>query len=195
MKHICVYGSSSAALEQIYFDEAFRLGALIAREGCGLVFGAGDIGVMGAAARGAHSQNGHVTGVLPHFMNVDGIPYRQCDEMILTQTMRERKRIMEEMSDAYIAAPGGIGTFEEFFEILTLKQLRQHTKAIVLLNTNNYYSHLQSMMEQCVAQRFAKPETLELYAIVDSAGEAVQYIRNYTYRDFPSKWFTETEKP
>jgi len=194
MINICVYGSSSAALDKVYFDEAFELGAIMAEEGYGLVFGAGNIGIMGAAARGAHSKGGHVTGVIPSFMNIEGIPYKACDEFIVTDTMRERKKIMEDLSDAYISAPGGIGTFEEFFEILTLKQLRQHQKAIVLLNTDGYYDYLQKMMEKCISHKFAKPETLSLYTMADSPRAAIDHIKNYEFKDFPSKWFTDTER-
>lgn len=190
MKNICVYGSSSAAIEQAFLDGAYHLGGLIAEEGYGLVFGAGDMGIMGAAARGAHSKGGSVTGVLPSFMNVDGIPYTRCDKLILTETMRERKQAMEDLSDAFITAPGGIGTFEEFFEILTLKQLRRHQKAIVLLNTNGYYDSLQAMMEKSVEKSFAKGPTLELYKLAQTPEEALEYIENYRYADFPDKWFT-----
>ncbi|MDL2236214.1 TIGR00730 family Rossman fold protein [Christensenellaceae bacterium OttesenSCG-928-K19] len=194
MKNICVYGSSSAALDKIYFDAATSLGALLAQAGYGLVFGAGNMGLMGAAARGVHSKGGYVTGVIPEFMNVDDIPYKKCDELIVTQTMRERKQIMEEKSDGFIAAPGGIGTFEEFFEILTLKQLKQHKKPVVLLNTNNYYNNIQDMMELCVSEQFAKEQTLELYTMVDTPEQAVEYISNYKHKDFALKWFTATSK-
>lgn len=194
MTNICVYGSSSAALQQIYFDEAFLLGAELAKAGYGLVFGAGNMGLMGAVARGVHSEGGKVTGVIPSFMNVENIPYKACDETIVTETMRERKQIMEELSDGFVAAPGGIGTFEEFFEILTLKQLKRHKKPVVLLNTNHYYDHIQDMMELCVTEHFAKKQTLELYAIVDTPKQAVEYIQGYEYKDFELKWFTHTQK-
>lgn len=193
MKNICVYGSSSAALEQVYFDSAYELGREIAKAGYGLVFGAGAIGVMGAVAHGVHSEKGSVLGVIPSFMNVDGIPYLDCNELIVTETMRDRKRVMEEHADAFIMAPGGIGTFEEFFEILTLKQLRQHQKAIIVLNTNGYYDHLQSMMERCVNEQFAKKETLALYEVAATPAQAVELVQNYVFQDFPIKWFTETE--
>lgn len=195
MKQICVYGSSSSVLDKTYFDEAFELGRLLAKEGFGLVFGAGDMGLMGAAARGMHSEGGRVTGVIPAFMNsVEEIPYKKCDELIVTETMRERKQIMEDRADGFIAAPGGIGTFEEFFEILTLKQLKQHKKPIVLLNTNGYYNNMEAMMELCVRERFAKEQTLGLYAVCDTPAQAVEYIKRYEYKDFALKWFTGTGK-
>ena len=192
MKNVCVCGSSSAALDQIYYDTAFTLGAELAKAGFGLVFGAGDIGVMGATARGVHSiAGGHVTGIIPSFMNVDGIPYQKCDDCVITETMRERKQMMEDRSDAFIAAPGGIGTFEEFFEVLTLKQLKRHKKAIVLLNVAHYYDPLQQMLKCAVAQRFAKPASLELYYLTEDPVQAVEYIRCYKYTEFADKWFTD----
>ena len=195
MSNICVYGASSATLDESYYEAAFRLGAEIAKAGYGLVFGAGNIGVMGAAARGAHSAGGHVTGVIPTFIEqVDGVPYKKCDKIYITETMRERKQKMEELSDAFIAAPGGMGTFEEFFEVLTLKQLKQHKKALVILNTNHYYDNLQKMMERSVAERFAKAESLELYYITDDPEQAVRYIQNYEYKEFADKWFTEIDR-
>ncbi len=193
MSNICVYGSSSSALDQIYFEEAFALGVLLAENGYGLVFGAGSMGIMGAVARGVHSAGGHITGVLPAFMNVDGIPYPDCDELILTETMRERKQKMEEFSDGYVAAPGGIGTFEEFFEILTLKQLQQHKKPIVLLNTNDYYAPINRMMELCVSENFAKEQTLELYSIQCAPQGVINYLSHYQYKEFGLKWFTDVD--
>jgi len=190
MKSICVYGSSSAAIDQSFMDAAYRLGGIIADRGYGLIFGAGDMGVMGATARGAHNRGGKVTGVLPSFMNVDGIPYNDCDEIIVTSTMRERKHIMETRADAFIAAPGGVGTFEEFFEVLTLKQLRQHKKAIVLLNIDGYYDKIQDLMENAVRLNFTKVPMLELYRLTDTPEEAVDYILGYKYTDVPDKWFT-----
>ncbi len=133
-------------------------------------------------------------GVIPDFMNVPGIPYEACDELIVTQTMRERKQVMEERVDGFIAAPGGIGTFEEFFEILTLKQLKQHKKPIVLLNTNGYYDHLQAMMERCVSEQFAKEQTMALYAVCRAPAQAVEYIEKYKYQEFALKWFTDIGK-
>ncbi len=189
IKNVCVYGSSSDAIDRIYLEEAFALGEMLAGDGMQLTYGGGAVGVMGECARGVHSAGGRVTGVLPRFMNVDGIPYKEADELIWTDTMRERKHIMEERSDAFIAAPGGIGTFEEFFEIITLKQLGRHEKPVVLLNTNGYYGALCNMMERCVASRFAKEFTLRLYHTATTAAEAIEYLKNYTYVKPERKWF------
>lgn len=190
--NICVYGSSSSKIDKRYLDDAYHLGALMALKGYGLVFGAGDTGVMGAVARGAHAEGGYVTGVIPAFMGEE-IRYKECDELIVVETMRERKQIMEDKSDAFIAAPGGIGTFEELFEMITLKQLKRHKKAIVMLNTMGYYDPVTSLLQKSVAERFAIKQTLDLYAVADTPAEAIQCIQNYTFREMPSKWFTDIE--
>lgn len=189
MKNICVYGASSTAADEIYYKEATLLGELLAEHGYGLVFGAGDTGVMGAVARGVHKAGGKVTGIIPGFMNRGDIPYKHCDELIVTETMRERKQLLEEKSDGFIAAPGGVGTFEELMEVITLKQLKRHKKPIAILNTKSYYHHMIEMLEYSVNARFMKEEGLSVYEVVTSPSEAVEYIKHYTYRPIGDKWF------
>lgn len=189
MKNICVYGASSTAIEKVYLDAAYELGRQIALHGYGLVFGGGDTGVMGAAARGARSAQGRIVGVLPAFMaKVPDIVYQDCDEVIITDTMRERKKTLEELSFAYVAAPGGIGTLEEFFEILTLKQLQRHEKALVLLNTQDYYRPLTALLEACVKEKFSAQSMLGLYAAASSPADVLNYIESYSYVPMTDKW-------
>lgn len=189
MHNICVYGASSSVLETVYLDAAYETGRLIAEKGWGLVFGAGDAGVMGAAARGAHDAHGKVIGVIPEFMAaVPGVQYPLCDELIVTATMRERKQQLEELSDAFITAPGGIGTLEEFFEILTLKQLQQHEKALVLLNTQDYYRPLLDMLTSCVREKFSARTIQALFGIASVPREAMQYIETYSFEAIRDKW-------
>lgn len=193
-KNICVYGSSSAALDETYYRAAYELGQEIAKAGYGLVFGGGNMGVMGAAARGAKSAGGRIIGILPKFMaEVVGVPYPDCDDMIITETMRERKQNLEDLADAFVTAPGGIGTFEEFYEILTLKQLKRHKKAIVLLNTLSYYDDLIHLLEHSVSEKFMAPNVMDLFTVAGTSKEAVDAIVNYTYQDFADKW-TATKK-
>ena len=115
--NICVYGASSGEIDKSYILAGEELGRRMAARGHGLVFGGGARGLMGAVARGMQAGGGEICGVAPSFFHVDGILFPDCSRMIYTETMRERKQIMEDMSDAFIAAPGGIGTFEEFFEL------------------------------------------------------------------------------
>ena len=176
---ICVFGASSRDLEQGYFDEAFALGAELARRGHTIVFGGGASGLMGATARGAKSQGGHLIGIAPKFFDEPGILDKDCDEMIFTETMSERKKTMEDMSEAFITLPGGIGTFEEFFEALTLKQLGRHAKAMAVLNTLGYYDALEAMVQRAVDERFLTADGKDLYAMFTDVDELVSYVENY----------------
>ena len=117
---VCLYGASSNQISSEYICLTETLGSMLADAGYSLVYGAGGAGLMGAAARGFKKKNGYVIGVVPRFLQVDGILYPHCDEIIFTETMRQRKQTMKEKADAFIVTPGGIGTFEEFFEIYTL---------------------------------------------------------------------------
>ena len=139
---ICIYGASGDELAQEYFDAAQSLGRLIAEGGHSLVFGGGSRGLMGACARGALSRGGEIVGVAPRFFDEPGILFPGCSRFVFTETMRERKAVMEDLADAFVVLPGGIGTFEEFLETLTLKQLGRHDKPIAVLNTLSYYADL-----------------------------------------------------
>ena len=176
---ICVFGASSRDLEQGYFDEAFALGAELARRGHTIVFGGGASDLMGATARGAKSRGGRLIGIAPKFFDEPGILDKDCDEMIFTETMSERKKAMEDMSEAFITLPGGIGTFEEFFEALTLKQLGRHAKAMAVLNTLGYYDALEAMVQRAVDERFLTADGKDLYAMFTDVGELVSYVENY----------------
>lgn len=176
---ICVYGAASKNIAEIYLQEAEKLGSLLAQHGHGLIFGGGASGVMGATARGAFAAGGRIVGVAPTFFHVDGVLFEGCTELIGTETMRQRKQIMDDRADAFVLAPGGIGSFEEFFEILTLKQLNRHNRPIAVLNTNGYYDSMQKMIENTVSQSFAKPACMELYRLCATPEEALEYIESY----------------
>lgn len=179
MKNICVFASSSSQLSDVYKKAARQLGALIAKEKYGIVFGAGTEGLMGELARSAHEHEGYCIGVIPDSLNFPGIVYEQCDELFDTRTMRQRKAIMEEKSVAFIALPGGFGTLEEILEIITLKQLGYHNKPIVILNISGFYDNLVAQFEETVAQSFATSDVLELFKVTGSITEAVEYIKTY----------------
>lgn len=174
--NICVYGASSNKIDQSYIKHGEQLGRVIAERKHTLIFGGGANGLMGAAARGVYEKGGRIIGVAPGFFNVDGILFENCDELIRTETMRERKQKMEDLADGFIMTPGGIGTFEEFFEILTLKQLGRHQKPIAVLDTNGYYDSLVQMMRDAVEGEFMTESCLSLYGIFSSPEEAVKYI-------------------
>lgn len=177
--NICVFGASSRELHEDYFAAAYELGAELARRGHRMIFGGGQSGLMGAAARGVASVGGLMTGVAPRFFDEPGILYEGCTEMVFTETMGERKKYMEDVSDAFITLPGGIGTLEEFFEALTLKQLGRHAKAMAILNTRGYYDALEALLTQAVTERFFPPDGHALYAIFNTPDQLLNYIETY----------------
>ncbi|MBR3474135.1 MAG: TIGR00730 family Rossman fold protein [Oscillospiraceae bacterium] len=173
---ICVYGASGSELDQAYFDAARELGRLLAREGHTLVFGGGARGLMGACAEGAAELGGEIIGVAPRFFDEPGILFPCCSRFIYTETMAERKNAMFDESEAFIAMPGGIGTFEEFFETLTLKQLGRHSKPMALLNTLDYYAPLMATLERAVRDGFLSRRCMELFALCGSPAEALRAV-------------------
>lgn len=176
--NICLYGASSSAIAKAYVNPTEELGAKIAERGHTLIYGGGAAGLMGAAARGAYSRGGEIIGVVPSFLNVDGILFDNCTELIFTETMRERKALMEQKSDAFIMTPGGVGTFDEFFEILTLKQLGRHSKPIAVFNINGYFDSLIAQLENAVHKQFINPEIFELFISTDRADRLIDYLEN-----------------
>ncbi len=174
--NICMYGASSTELNEIYYKAAQALGSKIAQRGHGLVFGGGAQGLMGAAVRGVQDVGGYSLGIAPAFFDKPEILFKDCSEFIFTQTMRQRKQLMEERSDAFIMAPGGIGTFEEFFEILTLKQLGQHNKPIAIYNVNGYYDLLGQLLENSVNHGFMKSSCLNIYGIFTDPDSLLDYV-------------------
>ena len=173
---ICVYAASSDQINPAYIAAVEELGQTLARRGHGLVFGGGAQGLMGAVARGVSAAGGEILGVAPSFFNVDGVLYPHCTEFIYTETMRQRKQIMEDRSDAFLMLPGGIGTYEEFFEMLTLKQLGRHSKPIAVCNMGGYYDLLQQLLEQTILQGFMKPACRNLYGVFSDADALLDYL-------------------
>lgn len=177
--NICVFGASSNDIDRFYIDTTEYLGRQIARRGHTLVYGAGANGLMGAVARGVCEENGDIIGVTPSFFNVDGILFDNITELITTKTMRERKQIMEDKADAFIVTPGGIGTLEEFFEILTLKQLGRHGKAIVIFNQNGFYNDMLTMLRSTTDKGFMSAATNDIYTVMDDTDTILDYLENY----------------
>ncbi len=177
--NICLYGASSTELEKSFIALTEDLGEKIGSKGHTLVYGGGANGLMGAAARGVRKGGGEVIGIAPSFFQVDGVLFEDCSEFIYTDTMRQRKQIMEEKADAFVVVPGGIGTFDEFFEILTLKQLGQHKKPIAIFNINGYYDSLAEMLDNAVKYKFMTEESRKLAPVFDNAEELLRYLENY----------------
>jgi uncharacterized protein (TIGR00730 family) len=187
---ICVFGAASPTIDPEYIEKVEQLGKEMARRGHSLVFGAGAHGLMGAAARGVRDGGGYILGVVPKFFDEADVEELCdfCDELIRPDTMRQRKQIMEDNCDAFIVAPGGIGTFEEYFEILTSKQLCRHNKPIALYNIKGYYDELEQVMEAAIKKNFIRGNCLDLYKVTDDPEELLSYIeapvgQNYTIKD------------
>ena len=177
--NICIYGASSAELKKIYYEKTEELGRLIGKRGHGLVFGGGKEGLMGAAARGVDREKGYILGIAPRFFDKPGVLYEHCTEFIFTENMRERKHLLESRSDATIVVPGGIGTYEEFFEILTLKSLGRIDRPIVLYNINGYYDRMKALLQHTADEKFMDVANMELCAFMDGPEQILTYIENY----------------
>lgn len=188
-KNITVYCSSSATVPALYFAAAHELGQLMATLGATLIYGGTNVGLMGAISQAVREAGGSTIGVIPTRMQQLGITDEQVRELIITDGMRQRKAVMEERADAFIALPGGYGTFEEFFEIVTNKQLGLHRKPIVLLNIKGYYDLLLKQLELGAAQEFIKPNALQLFHVATTPQAALDYIANYQPPSYDSKWF------
>jgi uncharacterized protein (TIGR00730 family) len=173
----------------VYFSAASELGFAIARRGWTLIYGGTEVGLMGTVARAAAEAGGKVVGVIPQGIADHGIGYRGAGELVVTPTVRERKQIMEERADAFVALPGGFGTLEEILEVLTLKQLGYHSKPIVFLDIDGYYTKLVAFFEHLYALRFARVEFRALYRVCSTSEEAIEYIQHYRRTKQPGKWF------
>lgn len=172
--HVCVYCASSTKLDARYMAIASQTGNLLAKAGHTLVWGGGSVGMMGAVAHAVQQHRGHVVGVIPQFMIDKELAFETADELIVTQTMRQRKQEMEDRSDFFIILPGGFGTLEEFFEILTLRILDCHQKRIFIVNSHGFYDKLLAFIEQLYDQQFAGQKYRKCYEVVATPTEALQ---------------------
>jgi uncharacterized protein (TIGR00730 family) len=183
-----VYGASSAEAEKVFVDAAYSLGGLIAKAGKRLVSGAGSTGLMAAVEDGALDAGGVSIGIIPQFMVDNGWLHEGLTETIITPDMHERKNRMARMADAVIALPGGTGTFEEMFEIITWKMLGLFVKPIIILNTDHYYDPLLDMLERTADRHFMNPVFKKLWAVANTPAEAMKLV------DTLSDWNDTTSK-
>jgi uncharacterized protein (TIGR00730 family) len=170
---VCVFCSSADGLPEEYRSAARDLGAELARRGHRLVYGGGNVGLMGEVARSVHRHGGTVVGVIPQGLVDRELAYDPADELLVTGTLRERKAEMDARADAFVALPGGFGTLEELLEVLTLRQLRLHDRPIVLVNVAGYWDPFLAMVSDMVAQGFAPQGEGVLFQVAKTAAEAV----------------------
>lgn len=187
-KSICTFSGSSFGRKEEYVKEAVELGRLIGENGLSLVYGGGSLGLMGAVARNARESGAEVIGILPEAMNKDYVVEGNVETTLLVvRDMHERKKLMYEKSDAFIALPGGIGTLEELFEIFTWKQLGYHVKPVVLLNVKNYFDHIISFLKHSVEEGFLTKEVFSSLHVAENAKDALDMALSEERESLPEK--------
>ena len=187
-KTICIYCSSSKHLPEKFYEISRQLGEKIGRNNYNMVYGGTVVGMMGVIADTASKFGAEVTGVIPERIESFGLKHPSLAKVVVTKDMRERKATMEKLADAFIAMPGGFGTFEEVFEILVAKQLGYHDNPVIFMNFDNYYSNLFKMFDTIYQNKFAKEETKTLYHISDNLDEMFEYLKTYEPEEFVLKW-------
>ncbi|WP_029298899.1 LOG family protein [Chryseobacterium hispalense] len=192
MKSITVFCGSSFGSEDIYKDQAVLLGQILAKNNIQLVYGGANVGLMGAVADGALHEGGKVVGVLPYFLQSKEIAHQQLTELILVETMHERKTKMNELCDGVIVLPGGYGTLEEFFEMITWAQLGLHQKPIGILNIDGFYNDLINLVQNMVDKGFLKQINRDMLLISDTIDELLEMMRNYK-DPMVGKWISKNE--
>ncbi len=187
IKSICVFCGSSPGFSPIYKDAAKELGRDIAARGWTLIYGGGNVGLMGLVADAVMETGGKVIGVIPEALLARELGHRGITDLRVVDTMHERKAMMADLADAFIALPGGIGTFEEFFEILTWAQLGIHSKPCGMINTNGYYQPVLDLLANAVQEGFMRKEHQELVLSAETARELLEKIVAYKPTHF-QKW-------
>lgn len=189
MKRITVFCGSSFGSENNYKTQATILGKTLAKQNIELVYGGANIGLMGAVADGVLSEGGKVIGVLPHFLRSKEIAHQGLTELILVESMHERKTKMNDLCDGVIALPGGFGTLEELFEMLTWAQLGLHNKPVGLLNIDGFYDHLISLIQAMVDKGFLKQTNQKMLLVSDNIETLLELMKNYVAPTV-GKWIT-----
>lgn len=178
MERVCVYCASSSKINPIYFETAEKLGKIFANNNTELIYGGGSVGLMGKLADTIMDAGGKVTGVIPRFMCEVEWQHNGISDLVITETMHERKEKMATLADAVVALPGGCGTIEELMEVITWKQLGIFNKPIVILNVNNYYSHLIAQLEQSIDEHFMIEKHREMWTVVTTAEDVLGAIKS-----------------
>lgn len=172
VQSVCVYCGSSSRVAESYREAARQLGEALARQGIELVYGGGRIGLMGICADAALAAGGRVTGIIPRHLHDVEVGHQGATRLLVTETMHERKRLMFEMSDAFLVLPGGLGTLDETFEIITWRQLALHDKPIIVVDIEGYWRPFRALVQHVVDEGFARPTVLSLFKVVPSIEEA-----------------------
>lgn len=174
--NITVYGAASDNIKNEYKTACENLGRTLAERGHTLIFGGGKNGLMGAVARGCKEKQGEIIGIAPKFFKPDGVLYEECTDFIYTNDMRSRKELLESKAQAIIVLPGGIGTYDEFFEVFTLNSLKQINKPVAVFDVQGYYQPLKAMLDHTVKEGFLAEEKLNFIFISSDEKEIIEYI-------------------
>lgn len=193
LKRLCVFCGSSAGFDPAYGESARTFGALLARERIELVYGGGSVGLMGAIADAVLAANGHVIGVIPQFLATKELLHEGVNDLRVTNDMHERKAMMSELADGFAALPGGLGTFEELFEVLTWSQLGLHRKPIGLLNVAGYFDPLVAMINRSIADGFCRDEHRRLFVVESEPTRLLERLRQHELPSVP-KWIRSTDE-
>lgn len=187
--NICVFSSSSNAIADVYIQEALSLARLIGKSNFGLINGGSNVGLMDVITREAKENGAKTIGVIPEKLRDFNLASAHADEIIVSPDMMERKAKMRDLSDCFVALPGGFGTLEEILEVITLKQLGYHHKAVVFINTNSFYDDLIRQFEKSYIENFAKDNYRKLYFVAANSDEAMDYLQKYVPEAAVNKWY------
>jgi uncharacterized protein (TIGR00730 family) len=193
METVCVYCGSSDKMSDEYLQSALQMGAVIAARGLTLAYGAGCTGMMGAVANGALEAGGEVIGVIPEMFTTPTLMHNGLSHLEVVPSMHARKQLLVDISDAFIALPGGYGTFEELFEILTWAQIGLHNKPVGLLNVRHYFDLLLSAIEHARIEGFIYAEHRSLFVCDDQPERLLDQLEQYQYPHGMEKWLTREE--
>lgn len=193
MKTICIYCGSSDKLHVEYLEAATRMGAAVARRGLQLIYGAGSTGLMGAVANGALRAGGEVIGIIPSYFNTPQLAHQGLTRLEVVETIHQRKARLAELAEAFIALPGGYGTFEELFEILTWAQIGLHRKPIGLLNTRHYFDSLLAMVEHARDEGFIYAEHRALFNHAAEPEALLDALQNHQHPVGLERWLTRED--
>ncbi len=190
IQNVCVYCGSSSRVDQVYKDGAAKLGQDIASEGWGVVYGGGRVGLMGIVADSALEKGATVIGIIPEHIQEREVEHNELTELVVVQDMHTRKKMMVDRSQAFVILPGGLGTLDEFFELVTWKQLGLHDKPIVVVNAEGYWTKLLETIDNIASVGFMREEDKDLFVVVDRIDEITDAIKNAPNEKFdPStKW-------
>lgn len=191
MKSVCVFCGSSMGFHPIYKKSAYNLGKQIAKENLSLIYGGGSVGLMGVLADAVMEYGGEVIGIIPRFLYEEEVGHDGVTELIIVDSMHERKQKMAELAQGFIAMPGGIGTMEELFEIFTWSQLALIKKPIALFNVNNFFDDITHFLNKLIREGFIKEVTINMHINSNNIHELLAKMKAFNYTEIP-KWIDRT---